>query len=257
MAALHQQVTETIRGRIRSGVLRPGSRVPGERSLASELGVSRVTLRQALRTLELEGLLKAEGGARWVPPDRGSPVEEGATGLVSFTDLGVTHGRTVSATVLKLVTRPTDVDEAELLQLAPGAPVHELVRLRSLDGIPILVDHSLIPAALTPGLEQLDFRAESLYRVLAAKYGCAPVRAECAIESRTVQPAYAAHLGLDEHGPVLEIQQVTFDQAGRIVQWCRSVYRGDRYKFRAMLELGASTQLTRRTAAETGLRPTF
>jgi len=72
-----------------------------------------------------------------------------------------------------------------------------------------------------------------------------------------VQPAFAAHLGLDEHGPVLEIRQVTFDQAGRIVQWCRSVYRGDRYKFRAMLELGASTQLTRRTAAETGLWPTF
>jgi DNA-binding GntR family transcriptional regulator len=66
MAALHQQVTETIRGRIRSGVLRPGSRVPGERALATELGVSRVTLRQALRTLELEGLVKAEGGARWV-----------------------------------------------------------------------------------------------------------------------------------------------------------------------------------------------
>jgi GntR family transcriptional regulator len=135
--------------------------------------------------------------------------------------------------------------------------VHELVRSRSLDGIPILVDHSLIPAALTPGLDRLDFRTESLYRVLATQYGCAPVRAELAIESRTVQPAYAAHLGLDDHGPVLEIQQVTYDQAGRIVQWCRSVYRGDRYKFRAVLEAGGGTQLTRRTAAETGRRPTF
>jgi len=257
MAALHQQVTEKLRGRIRAGTLAPGSRVPGERALAEELGVSRVTLRQALRTLELEGLLEADGGARWVRRGSGAAIEEGATGLISFTDLGVTNGRTVSAAVLKLVTRPTDVDEAELLRLVPGAEVHELVRLRSLDGIPILVDHSLIPAALTPGLGKLDFRTESLYRVLASEYDCAPVRAECAIESREVQPAYAGHLGLASGGPVLEIQQVTFDQAGRIVQWCRSVYRGDRYKFRALLEIGGGTQLTRRTAAETGRRPTF
>ena len=257
MAALHQQVTEILRGRIRSGVLPPGSRVPGERALAGELEVSRVTLRQALRTLELEGLLKAEGGARWVRYDSGASIEEGATGLVSFTDLGVTHGRTVSATVLKLVARPTDVDEAELLRLAPGAQVHELVRLRSLDGIPILIDHSLMPAALTPGLDKLDFRTESLYRVLAAEYDCEPVRAECAIESREVQPAYAGHLGLDQGGPVLEIQQVTFDRSGQVVQWCRSVYRGDRYKFRALLEIVGGTQLTRRTTAESGRRPTF
>jgi GntR family transcriptional regulator len=96
-----------------------------------------------------------------------------------------------------------------------------------------------------------------LYGALATRYGCAPVRAECAIESRAVQPGYAAHLGLEENGPVLEIQQVTFDAAGRIVQWSRSVYRGDRYKFRAVLEAGGGFQLTRRTAAETGRRPTF
>jgi GntR family transcriptional regulator len=256
MAVLHQQVTEILRSRIRSGLLPPGSRVPGERSLAEELGVSRVTLRQALRTLELEGLLRAEGGARWVPSDAGDAIEEGATGLVSFTDLAEVHGRTVSARVLKLVTRPTDVDEAEMMQLAPGAQVHELVRLRSLDGIPILVDHSLVPAALVPGLAELDFRTRSLYRALA-EHGCAPVRAECAIESRQVQPAHAEFLGLDGAGPVLEIQQVTFDQAGQVVQWGRSVYRGDRYKFRAVLEVGGGMQLTRRTLAETGRRPTI
>jgi GntR family transcriptional regulator len=256
MAVLHQQVTDILRGRIRSGVLPPGSRVPGERSLAEELGVSRVTLRQALRTLELEGLLRAEGGARWVPQDAGGAIEEGATGLVSFTDLAEAHGRTASARVLKFDTRPTDVDEAELLQLAPGAQVHELVRLRSLDGIPILVDHTLVPAALVPGLEGMDFRSKSLYRALS-EAGCAPVRAECAIESRQVQPAHAELLGLDASGPVLEIQQVTFGPAGQVIQWGRSVYRGDRYKYRAVLEIGGGMQLTRRTLAETGRRPTF
>jgi DNA-binding GntR family transcriptional regulator len=256
MAVLHQQVTDILRGRIRSGLLPPGSRVPGERPLAEELGVSRVTLRQSLRTLELEGLLRAEGGARWVPQDAGEAIEEGAAGLVSFTDLAEVHGRTAAARVLKLVTRPTDVDEAELMRLAPGAPVHELVRLRSLDGIPILVDHSLVPAALAPGLEELDFRSKSLYRALA-EAGCPPVRAECAIESRPAQPAHAELLGLDDGGPVLEIQQVTFGQAGQVVQWCRSVYRGDRYKFRATIEVGGGTQLTRRSLAETGRRPSI
>jgi GntR family transcriptional regulator len=256
MSALHKQVTEILRGRILSGLLPPGSRMPGERPLAEELGVSRVTLRQALRTLELEGLLRAERGVRWVPANTVSSVVETAPGLVSFTDIGEAHGRAVSARVLKFVTRPSDVDEAELLELVPGAPVHELVRLRLVNGIPILVDHSLIPAALTPGLDQLDFSGRSLYRTLT-EYGCAPVRAECAVESRLVQPAFAKLLGVDDAAPVLEIQQLTFDQAGRAVQWGRSVCRGEQHKFRAVLGVGGSTQLTRRSLAEAGRRPTI
>jgi GntR family transcriptional regulator len=244
-----------LRGRIHSGLLEAGSRLPGERALAEDLGVSRVTLRQALRTLELEGLLETGGGARWVRRGHGTAIEEGPGGLVSFTDLGTAHGRSVSSAVLRLVTRPTNVDEADLLRIAPGAQAHELVRVRSLDAIPILVDHSLIPAALTPGLEKLDFRTESLYRALAVRYDCGPVRAECAIESREVPPAYARHLGLDKGGPVLEIQQVTFDRSDQVVQWSRSVYRGDRYRFRALLESGGGTQLTRRTSAESGRQP--
>jgi len=256
MTALHQQVAETLRSRIRSGTLPAGSRVPSERALAEELRVSRVTLRQALKGLEQEGLLKAEGGARWVQLTDSESIEEGSnTGLLSFSDLGATLGLRVVSNVLRLVTRDSSLDEADLLHIVPGGRVHELVRVRYLDSIPILVDHSLIPEALTPGLADIDFRTESLYRTLSVRYGCEPVRAECAIESREVDATSATHLGLPEGGPVLEIQQITFDATDQVVQWCRSVYRGDRYRFRVVLELGGGTQLTRRTEAEATIRP--
>ena len=190
MAALHQQVTEHHPRADPLGVLRPGARFRSGRWPPSSAS-SRVTLRQALRTLELEGLLKPRAGLRWVPPDRGSPVEEGATGLVRLADLGVTHGRAVSAAVLKLVTGRPTWTRPSCSDWRRARPCDELVRLRSLDGIPILVDHSLVPAALTPGLDQLDFRTEPLYRCWP-RSTAAPVRPSA--RSRAAVQRFAARL---------------------------------------------------------------
>jgi DNA-binding GntR family transcriptional regulator len=250
---LHQQVNDALHRRIVSGELAVGGRLPSERALSREFAVSRVTVRQALKDLEQEGLVEAGDGLRWVarPAPTPASVEEGATGLVSFAELGATRGLTVRAKVLLCETRPSSLDEAEAIGVAPGASVHELVRLRYLDDVAVVVDHSVIPAAVAPSLNDVDFTTASLYQTLAARYGCTVTRAEYALEARIVDPQHAELLGLQPGEPVLDAWQTTFDDHGRVIQLCRLVYRGDRYRFRTLLEVGRiSTELSRRTPAE-------
>lgn len=251
---LHRQIADALRSRIRSGTLAEGRRIPSERTLSDEFGVSRVTVRQALKELEQEGLLETGDGLRWVarPTFSSLPqsVEEGDTGLVSFFALAGARGLKVSADVLVCRTRQSSLDEAEALGLAPGASVHELVRLRRLDDVPVVVDHSLVPAAIAPGLTDIDFTTASLYQTLIG-YGCTPLRAEYAVEARAAEPEHAELLGMQAGDPVLEARQTTFDEQRRVIQVCRLVYHGERYRFRAVLERGrGAVEVAHRTPAE-------
>lgn len=241
---LYAQVAAYLTERIRNGVIRANSPVPSERVLAQQFGVSRVTVRQALRELETAGLVEVAGrtrlarltGAAAASGEPGKAIEEGATGLVSFSDLAAANGLSAGSVVLANVTRPSTLDEADLLGIAPGAPLVDLVRLRQLDGIPTLIDYSLLPEQLAPGLGKRDFSRVSLYHTLAESYGLNAVSADCVIEARGATEEVAGRLGLAPGAPVLVIVQTTFGDNGRVIQWCRSVYRGDRYRFRALLD---------------------
>lgn len=247
---LHRQVMQDLKTRIEVGRLPAGARMPTERALSDEFGVSRVTVRQALKALEETGLVESGNGVRWIRRRESGPIEEGLGGLVSFSELGLSHGLAASARVLTFVTRPASLDEADVLGVAPGSAVHELLRLRFLDDVPILVDHSLVPEAIAPGLAAIDFTTASLYQTLGNLYGRQPVKAECAIEACRVDGENAELLCLRPGDSVLEIVQSSFDAHGNVVHWCRSVYRGDRYRFRAVLESGRGAQMSRRSRAE-------
>ena len=259
---LYAQVAEYLKERIHKGVIRPNSRMPSERVLAEQFGVSRVTVRQALKELESAGLVVVDGDARLARWSGGfsdqkasaESIEEGATGLVSFSDLAASNGLTATSVVLSNVTRPSSLDEADLLGIAPGAPVVDLVRLRQLDGIPTLIDYSLLPESLAPGVGKLDFARASLYHALADSYGLHAARADCVIEARGASEEVAGQLGLSPGAPVLVIVQTTFGDNGRVIQWCRSVYRGDRYRFRAILDGLGGAQRLRPVAAEPSKR---
>ena len=85
---LFEEVRGRIRERIASGELKPGDKLPAERDLAEQFGVSRTVLREALRSLEFAGLIRLKKGAKG-----GAVILEGEYGLTrSFTDM-VTLGR--------------------------------------------------------------------------------------------------------------------------------------------------------------------
>jgi GntR family transcriptional regulator len=215
----------------------PGWRLPSERALAEHFGVSRVTLRRAMQELERDGILARDGrGWTVAAPRVGEPPNE----LMSFSEMAAARGLRPAARVLQAQLRPATLDESDILGIAPGATVFELERVRSMDDVPILVDRSLIPRSLAPGIEATDFAAASLYETLQDRYGLRPTRARFSVEAVPADDTDARALEVDPGQPLLRCTQVTEDADGRVIESCEMRYRGDRYRFRATLVRASS-----------------
>ncbi|MGQ0842427.1 GntR family transcriptional regulator [Actinokineospora sp.] len=223
--ALKERLAELVRG------LPPGRSLPGERVLAVEHGVSRSTLRRALAELTAEGRLTRVQGI-------GTFAGEGKLTqrlrLSSYTEDMRGHGRHPTAALLDASIGAADPELALRLGIRSGDDVLRLRRLRRADGEPMAIETARLPLGRFPGLAH-HVGDGSLYRVLWERYGVALDHAEETIETALAAPAEAALLGTDVGALLLLLSRHCFDTEGRPVEWVRSVYRGDRYKFVATL----------------------
>ena len=230
---LKDQVRDVIAHSIASGTFRGGERLPSERQLCERFGVSRVTLRQALRALVRDGLVESSPGRGWYVVE--THLGEPANALMSFSEMAQVRGLSSSARVLEATTRGANLDEADLLRMAPGARLFHLERLRLLDGVPVALQWSLVPLVYAPEIDRHDFATESIYGVLAERYGVVATRADFSVQARSADPRQAEVLDVSPGTPVLMCRQTTYDQDSRPVEVGEMLYLGDRYRFRATL----------------------
>ena len=230
---LYYQVYRAINEAISAGRLKPGDRLPTERSFCEQLGVSRATVRRALRRLIDEGLVSATVG-------RGSfvssgPLAEPPNALISFTELAAARGMIPSARVVRQSLRPPIPEEASVFGLDVHELVFELERVRMLDSTAVAIDRTRIPYAVAPVLADKDFSDASIYAMLET-VGAAPVHADVVVSAAVADGARAAALGIDVGAPLLVCTSMSYDRSGRLVEICEITYRSDRYQFRATLE---------------------
>lgn len=229
------QTVELITAEIERGTLRPGMRLPPERELCQQLGISRVTLRKALTHLVDEGVLSPSHGRGWYVSGAGGTAaprqHDWPNSLESFSETAARMGLTATSRVLRADAAPATIDEAELLQIAPGTPLFILERVRLLGGVPIAVDRNKVPAALLPDHADLDFTTASLYESLAA-HDVHPLRAESTVEAISAGDELAAQLELEPGKPVLALTQLVVDADERPVLSSVIQYSGDRYRLR-------------------------
>jgi GntR family transcriptional regulator len=230
---LYTKVYRVIADQIASGSLRPRDRLPAERAICEKLNVSRVTVRRALQELADNGLIEpAPGRGYHVAAE---VVGEPPNALLSFTAMGTERGLAVSSRVLTSEIRPATIDEAESLRIAPGGAVFELIRVRCLNGVPIALGRSRISHARVPGIEEVDFRAASLYATIGERWGMVPTRADYAIEAVAADEREANLLELDVGSPLLLARETMYDQHGAPADLAEILYRGDRYRFETTL----------------------
>ena len=194
--------------------------------------MSRVTLRRALTILVEEGVLESSAGRGWFVTT--GVLGEPPNALRSFTETARIRGLSAGARVLHAGSEPASLDESDSFKIAPGSPVFRLRRVRLLDGVPVACDESRVPLAFAPGLVEADFTVASLYRELEIA-GCGVVRAEYAIEAGGADGDVAELLDLAPGSPVLVAQQTGFGPDDRLIELNSTVYRADRYRFRAAL----------------------
>lgn len=226
---LWMQAKSALQAWIAVGEVVPGSRLPPERELCRLLGISRVTLRKALTALVEEGVLHAAQGRGWyvTAPER----KEWPNTLESFSETARRMGLVPSSRVLHRDRGPASFDEAEAFQIAPGTTLYRLDRVRMLDGVPIAVDQSLVPADIAAGFDTVDFTTCSLYDTLTA-LGHQLAQADTTVEARPADAALADHLATAVGTPVLEMRQTVRDLDRRPLLSSVIRYAGDRYRLR-------------------------
>jgi GntR family transcriptional regulator len=226
----HVQIATWLRVGIARGELAPGDRLPGERQVAESLGVSRMTLRQALAELEASGdLVRVAGraGGAFVAEPR---VEVDLTHLSGLTDQLRRAGRRAGARVLSARRVVPAPDVAHALGLEGRAQAVEVVRVRLANQLPVALETSWFPARLVPGM--LDHKLSgSLYAVLRKRYGHEPVSAVERLSPVSADADLAAHLDVPLGSPLLRVERVASDASGTVVEFARDIFRSDRVDF--------------------------
>ncbi|MFD2078026.1 GntR family transcriptional regulator [Actinopolymorpha cephalotaxi] len=222
-----------LAGALRRGVYPEGTRLPGERDLAGQVGVSRMTLRQALARLAGEGHLERSAQRGWFVPRR--MVGEPPSVLQSFTEMARSRGLRPTSRVLSTQSRPATPEEARRLGLAGASTVLEIRRLRGLDDAPVCLDTTVLAGDRSGGLDGADLTDRSLYEALHTLCGVAVARSSYTVQAHAAAPEPARLLDLAVGAPVLVGSEVAYDTDDLPVLCGTTLYRGDAYRFQADL----------------------
>jgi GntR family transcriptional regulator len=231
---LYRRIQADLRDRIGSGDLPPGSQLETEQELMARYDVSRATVRQALAGLVADGLVEIRRGLGTYV--RKAAMEHRLGGFYSYSREIERHGMRPGTQVRSLSVEEAGARVAAALGVSRGTPVVALGRIRLADDEPLVSETSYLPAARFPGLEDVDFTRHRLYDTLTVAYGVRPVRARESFEPVLMGPDEAAILGGAPGDPALRVERTTFDAEGRVIEYCRSTLRADRYHY--SVELG-------------------
>lgn len=224
----YAQLAEGIATLVRSGALPSGAQLPPERDLAEAVGISRMTARQAIAELARAEVLEIRHGVGTfvAAPKR----TYDAIHLLGFTEETMRRGEAAATRVIEQSVGPAPVSVAARLLLAGDETVIRVVRLRSAQGDPLLLETSWLPEAACPGLERADLARRSLYDLLEQDFGHRLAEARQTVEAATADEAVADLLGITAGSPVLLVDGVALTEAGRPIEAFTAIYRGDRVR---------------------------
>lgn len=226
-----EQLLEILEGVI--GGLAPGDRLPSERSLAQQYQVARATVTQAVEELVDKGLVyRVHGSGTFVA----EPKLRQAVTLTSFTEDMQSRGMAAGSVVLSRDVVGAGAVVARHLAIAPDAPVVRFERVRTADGEPMALERTYLPAQLFPGLEDVDLTDASLYRLLEERWGVRVMVADQWASVARLDAREAELLQVSVSQPALLFQRLTRDAKDTVVEYVRSLYRGDRYEVHTRLE---------------------
>lgn len=235
---LYLQLQRRIAEAIAAGTLKPGDSLPSEREMAARTGLSRVTVRKGIAALVASGqLVQRRGSGTFVAP-RIERLEQALSLLTSFTEDMALRGRQVESRWLARGLHAPAPEEVMALGLGAGERVARLERVRSSDGVPLAIERAALPARVLP---DPDAVGASLYALLELR-GARPVRAVQRISAANLGPRDAALLEVAPGAAGLRIERMSYLATGQVVEFTRSLYRGDAYDFAVELKLAPAPE---------------
>jgi len=245
---LYQQAAEALAEVVASTP--EGGLLPSEPLLAQTLGVSRATLREAMRAFEERGLVIRRQGVgtfvRRTPP----LIESGLEVLESIETLAARKGLRVQMGAHTVARRPSTSEEAGLLSIREGEDLLEVSRVIEADGRPVAFLIDLLPCDIVPEPELLEsFRGSVLDLLL--RRGDPPLGASrTEITAVSAAPEIARHLSIQRGDVLLHFEASLHGRDGRVIDRSHSFFLPGIFRFHVLRRVGHPADAGRSTAAD-------
>jgi GntR family transcriptional regulator len=223
----YQQIVEQIRGLVRSEKAKEGQTFCSESDLAQFLGISKMPVRQAYHKLRSEGLLVIAKGKR--PVIGSGRVPWNFQELRGFSEEMRRRGLRPSARLLSSQIVAAEGEVAQALHLEDGESVYSIKRLRLVNGDPVAVVTSFLPAHIFPNIDKQNLEGRSLYAIFENVYKRKLHWAEENIGAVSAPEEEAKILETAPGSALLLIRETTYDSDRVAIEYSRSMLRGDRY----------------------------
>ena len=243
------RIDRWLRKRITAGHLVPDDKLPSEEELAAALGVSRMTLRQALGSLESGGIVERRRGRAGGTFIREQQIDVDLTGLPGFTEQMGRSNIRAGARVIGVRRMAAEPPVASALELTSDKDVFEIIRVRSANREPLALEETYLPCHLFAGLDQQALTG-SIYAIMRNDYDLAPHDAQEWLEPAIASEEHAELLDIEPGAALMLVTRTSYTVAGVAVEHAYDRYRADRT--RIGLRTSVSTSVSAELVADAG-----
>jgi GntR family transcriptional regulator len=240
---LYCQIQRFLLEQIHSGVFKPGDPILSEPEISTRMRVSRMTVRQALKSLCNQGILYSQRGKGTFVSE--NKLEKNFRNVLSFSQEMRNSGARPSSRVLSFGIVQAKDGIGKALRIKAKERIISLRRLRLADGIPMAIEWSHIPVHFCADLLETFDPRTSLYEKLADHYGIHIALTEEVAEAALANIEEARLLKIRQGSPVFHFVRTSFLREGKPLEYVNSTYRGDRYRIVNRLTAEASQERPR------------
>ncbi|MEM6426683.1 MAG: phosphonate metabolism transcriptional regulator PhnF [Cyanobacteria bacterium P01_H01_bin.119] len=223
---LYLQIAGELRRNIQESVFKVGDRLPPETELSQRFGVNRHTLRRAVEVLRQEGIIDIERGRGTFV--MATPITVPLGKRVRYNEALKAQSLVPQWQILKGLELNADIKLAQRLEIAVGDPVILFERLSQVDDMPISLASSYFPGQRLPNLLHHCQTYRSVSKLLAQEYNCDHIRRSTRLSARSARAQDARLLKMPATTPILLSESINVDQAGIVIEYGVTRFRGDR-----------------------------
>lgn len=230
----YEKIAADLRRDIIGGKYQPGEQLALEKEMCEQYKVSRITIKRAVDALVSQGLVvKRRGSGTFIKSLKDEDVKE--LGMANqFSGFAATyHDRDVQTDVMKFEIVHPDESVAARLQITTEDFIYDIIRVRKLEGIPVVIEYTKMPIQLIPGIRK-GILEDSIYTYIEGTLKLRIQSAHRTVKADMPTEAERKLLQIDEILPILEVEQVAFLDDGLPFEYSVSRHRGDRNVFRSV-----------------------
>ncbi|MEC7814716.1 MAG: GntR family transcriptional regulator [Pseudomonadota bacterium] len=230
---LYVQIRDRLRRDILDGTYQVHERLPSENEMMGVFGVSRITIRQALRDLHNEGLVfSAQGKGTFVSKPK---AVQNVQRLEGFGEAMAAQGYEASARVLSIQQLKAPKAVVAALDLQPGEDTIEVKRVRYLNRAPVCIENSYFPMDIGRRMFGLDLSGD-IFPMLENLFGIPLGGADISLDAILADDEAQQYLNLKSGEAILRVERLTHNRDGRPIDFEYLCYRGDSFKYQFRID---------------------